>query len=122
LGIFPGAAGGGMSPSVVSGPPAGAQAGYQSFGVTQLDIIECVCEMYVWCTLMKVERVDVRFVLSKVLMSVLKFKKCDPLSAVKQLTHPLIDACFQTVEALGENCHFVFATCAAADHCSQSQT
>uniref|UniRef100_A0A673LPI2 Insulin-like growth factor 2 mRNA-binding protein 3 n=1 Tax=Sinocyclocheilus rhinocerous TaxID=307959 RepID=A0A673LPI2_9TELE len=32
LGIFPGAASGGMSPSVVSGPPAGAQAGYQSFG------------------------------------------------------------------------------------------
>ncbi|CAM4636318.1 hypothetical protein PO909_004428 [Leuciscus waleckii] len=32
LGIFPGAAGGGMSPSVVSGPPPGAQAGYQSFG------------------------------------------------------------------------------------------
>uniref|UniRef100_A0A672SNQ2 Insulin-like growth factor 2 mRNA-binding protein 3 n=1 Tax=Sinocyclocheilus grahami TaxID=75366 RepID=A0A672SNQ2_SINGR len=33
LGIFPGAASGGMSPSVVSGPPAGAQAGYQSFGL-----------------------------------------------------------------------------------------
>uniref|UniRef100_A0A672S9S8 Insulin-like growth factor 2 mRNA-binding protein 3 n=1 Tax=Sinocyclocheilus grahami TaxID=75366 RepID=A0A672S9S8_SINGR len=33
LGIFPGAASGGMSPSVLSGPPAGAQ----SFGVTQLD-------------------------------------------------------------------------------------
>ncbi|XP_051728332.1 insulin-like growth factor 2 mRNA-binding protein 3 isoform X2 [Ctenopharyngodon idella] len=32
LGIFPGAASGAMSPSVVSGPPAGAQAGYQSFG------------------------------------------------------------------------------------------
>ncbi|XP_065145250.1 insulin-like growth factor 2 mRNA-binding protein 3 isoform X3 [Paramisgurnus dabryanus] len=32
LGIFPGAAGGGMSSPVVSGPPAGAQAGYQSFG------------------------------------------------------------------------------------------
>ncbi|XP_073678111.1 insulin-like growth factor 2 mRNA-binding protein 3 isoform X3 [Garra rufa] len=32
LGLFPGAASGGMSPSVVSGPPAGAQAGYQSFG------------------------------------------------------------------------------------------
>ncbi|XP_051948451.1 insulin-like growth factor 2 mRNA-binding protein 3 isoform X3 [Xyrauchen texanus] len=32
LGIFPGAGNGGMSPSVVSGPPAGAQAAYQSFG------------------------------------------------------------------------------------------
>ncbi|XP_051526570.1 insulin-like growth factor 2 mRNA-binding protein 3 isoform X1 [Myxocyprinus asiaticus] len=32
LGIFPGAGSGGMSPSVVSGPPAGAQAAYQSFG------------------------------------------------------------------------------------------
>uniref|UniRef100_A0A8C2Q1I3 Insulin-like growth factor 2 mRNA binding protein 3 n=2 Tax=Cyprinus carpio TaxID=7962 RepID=A0A8C2Q1I3_CYPCA len=37
LGIFPGAASGGMSPSVVSGPPAGAQ----SFGVTQLDKFLC---------------------------------------------------------------------------------
>uniref|UniRef100_A0A673LM36 Insulin-like growth factor 2 mRNA-binding protein 3 n=1 Tax=Sinocyclocheilus rhinocerous TaxID=307959 RepID=A0A673LM36_9TELE len=36
LGIFPGAASGGMSPSVVSGPPAGAQAGYQSFGYVSL--------------------------------------------------------------------------------------
>ncbi len=35
-----------MSPSVVSGPPAGAQAGYQSFGVTKLDKI--VCEMFVF--------------------------------------------------------------------------
>ncbi|XP_051520163.1 insulin-like growth factor 2 mRNA-binding protein 3 isoform X1 [Myxocyprinus asiaticus] len=32
LGIFPGSGSGGMSPSVVSGPPAGAQAAYQSFG------------------------------------------------------------------------------------------
>uniref|UniRef100_A0A673ICA0 Insulin-like growth factor 2 mRNA-binding protein 3 n=1 Tax=Sinocyclocheilus rhinocerous TaxID=307959 RepID=A0A673ICA0_9TELE len=39
LGIFPGAASGGMSPSVLSGPPAGAQ----SFGVTQLDkIVSCL--------------------------------------------------------------------------------
>uniref|UniRef100_A0A672SNX4 Insulin-like growth factor 2 mRNA-binding protein 3 n=1 Tax=Sinocyclocheilus grahami TaxID=75366 RepID=A0A672SNX4_SINGR len=37
LGIFPGAASGGMSPSVVSGPPAGAQAGYQSFGQSQVE-------------------------------------------------------------------------------------
>uniref|UniRef100_A0A8C1QF24 Insulin-like growth factor 2 mRNA binding protein 3 n=1 Tax=Cyprinus carpio TaxID=7962 RepID=A0A8C1QF24_CYPCA len=37
LGIFPGAASGGMSPSVVSGPPAGAQAGYQSFGQPQVE-------------------------------------------------------------------------------------
>uniref|UniRef100_A0A671NZE5 Insulin-like growth factor 2 mRNA-binding protein 3 n=1 Tax=Sinocyclocheilus anshuiensis TaxID=1608454 RepID=A0A671NZE5_9TELE len=35
LGIFPGAASGGMSPSVVSGPPAGVQAAYQSFGQGQ---------------------------------------------------------------------------------------
>lgn len=39
LGIFPGAAGGGMSSPVVSGPPAGAQAGYQSFGVRKLNKI-----------------------------------------------------------------------------------
>lgn len=37
-----------MSPSVVSGPPAGAQAGYQSFGVTKLDRIVCLCEMFVF--------------------------------------------------------------------------
>uniref|UniRef100_A0A671M3Y5 Insulin-like growth factor 2 mRNA-binding protein 3 n=1 Tax=Sinocyclocheilus anshuiensis TaxID=1608454 RepID=A0A671M3Y5_9TELE len=41
LGIFPGAASGGMSPSVLSGPPAGAQ----SFGVTQLDkIVLYLCQ------------------------------------------------------------------------------
>uniref|UniRef100_A0A8C1E9A9 Insulin-like growth factor 2 mRNA binding protein 3 n=1 Tax=Cyprinus carpio carpio TaxID=630221 RepID=A0A8C1E9A9_CYPCA len=40
LGIFPGAASGGMSPSVVSGPPAGAQAGYQSFGIAPADGID----------------------------------------------------------------------------------
>uniref|UniRef100_A0A671NWX5 Insulin-like growth factor 2 mRNA-binding protein 3 n=1 Tax=Sinocyclocheilus anshuiensis TaxID=1608454 RepID=A0A671NWX5_9TELE len=37
LGIFPGAASGGMSPSVVSGPPAGVQAAYQSFGQAQVE-------------------------------------------------------------------------------------